>query len=162
MVQVDVEMNSEAADAYGVTSLPTFIFVKRKKLLGRYEGWLVLRVSLLKFGINGKSRHNWKKFKPFSGRSIWKIILWICALGPWFLRCPPTLTLRIEIYPEKNLTALGTPESLHLGEEMKRATSVQTFQTHELSNPSMFFHVFVHVFLGFSVLPLGSHGRFGC
>jgi len=37
-LQVDVEMNSEAADAYGVTSLPTFIFFKQKKLLGRYEG----------------------------------------------------------------------------------------------------------------------------
>lgn len=37
-LQVDVEMNSEAADAYGVTSLPTFIFFKQKKLLCRYEG----------------------------------------------------------------------------------------------------------------------------
>ena len=37
-MQVDVDFNSETADAYAVTSLPTFIFIKQKNVLGRYEG----------------------------------------------------------------------------------------------------------------------------
>lgn len=36
--QVDVDMNSEAADLYQVTSLPTLVFIRNQKVLGRYEG----------------------------------------------------------------------------------------------------------------------------
>eukprot|EP00438_Fugacium_kawagutii_P010963 Skav219580 [mRNA] locus=scaffold249:196359:200696:+ [translate_table: standard] len=38
MPEVDVDMNSEAADLYQITSLPTLVFIRNQKVLGRYEG----------------------------------------------------------------------------------------------------------------------------
>ncbi|CAJ1362251.1 unnamed protein product [Effrenium voratum] len=37
-LQVDADMNAEAADSFKVAFLPTFLFIRNEKVIGRYEG----------------------------------------------------------------------------------------------------------------------------
>ena len=64
-MQVDVDFNSETADAYAVTSLPTFIFIRQKNVLGRYEG----RGGEL-FGPPNKPCHTTDHFHSQAGRCV--------------------------------------------------------------------------------------------